>query len=63
MAQVASCRSLKAKTGLYAQVNPHGICGGQSGTGTGFPPSPSVLPINIIPPWFFILVYHPENER
>jgi hypothetical protein len=40
MAQVVSRRPLTAE----ARVNPYGIFGGQSGTGTGFSPSSSVLP-------------------
>jgi hypothetical protein len=39
MAQVVSSRSLTAE----ARVNPCGICGGQSVTGTGFSLSSSVL--------------------
>jgi hypothetical protein len=47
MAQVVSRRPLTAKTWVRARVNPCGIYGGQSGTGTGFSPTSSVSPVNI----------------
>jgi hypothetical protein len=34
-----------------SKVRPCGICGGQSGTGTGFSHSSSISPVSIIPPW------------
>jgi hypothetical protein len=36
MAQVVSRRPLTAEARVRARVNPCGICGGQSGTRTGF---------------------------
>jgi hypothetical protein len=44
MAQAVSRRPLTAEARVRSQVNPCGICGGQSGTGTGFSPSTSLLP-------------------
>jgi hypothetical protein len=43
MAQAVSSRPLTAETQLLALANSGGICG-QSGTGTAFSPSSSVLP-------------------
>jgi hypothetical protein len=50
MAQVVSRRPLTKEACVRARVNPCGICGEQSVTGTGFSPSSSVSPVNIIPP-------------
>jgi hypothetical protein len=48
MGQVVSRRSLTAKARVRARVNPCGICGAQSGTGTGFSPSSSVFPVSTV---------------
>jgi hypothetical protein len=44
MAQAVSHRPLTAEARVRVRVNPCGICGGQSGTGTGFSPSSSIFP-------------------
>jgi hypothetical protein len=44
MAQVVSRRPVTAEVWVHPRVNPFGICGGQSGTGTGFSPSSTVFP-------------------
>jgi hypothetical protein len=44
VARVVSRRPLTAKSRVRDRVNLCGICGGQSGTGTGFSLSSSVLP-------------------
>jgi hypothetical protein len=47
MAQVVSRRPLTAEARVRARVNPCGICGGQSGTGTGFSPEFFGFPLSI----------------
>jgi hypothetical protein len=44
MPQVVSCWPLTVEAQVHAQVSPCGIYAGQSGTGTGFSPSPLVSP-------------------
>jgi hypothetical protein len=44
MVQPVSRRPLTAEAQVRSRVSPYGICGGQSGTGTGFSQSTSLFP-------------------
>jgi hypothetical protein len=44
MVQAVSCLPPTAEAQVRSRVSPCEICGGQSGTGTGFSPSSSVFP-------------------
>jgi hypothetical protein len=62
MVQAVCRRPLTAEARVRAQVSLLGVYGIQSGNGIGF----SVLllsPVNIIPPWLFILIYHLGDEQ
>jgi hypothetical protein len=48
VAQAVSRRPLTAEARIRARASPSGICGGQSGTGTGFSPSFSAFPISFV---------------
>jgi hypothetical protein len=49
MAHAVSRRPLTAEARVRSRVSPCEICGGQSGTGTGFSPSCRFFPVNFIP--------------
>jgi hypothetical protein len=49
MAQAVSRRPLTAEARVRFRFSPCDICGGQSGTGTGFSPSCRFYPVNLIP--------------
>jgi hypothetical protein len=49
MAQAVSRRHLTAEARVRSRVSPGEICGGQSGTGTGFSSSSRFSPVNFIP--------------
>jgi hypothetical protein len=49
MAQAVSRRPSIAEARVRFRVSPCGVCGGQSGAGTGFSPSCRFSPVNFIP--------------
>jgi hypothetical protein len=49
MAQAVSRRPLTAEARVRSRVSPCGVCGGQSGTGTGLSPTCRFPPVNFIP--------------
>jgi hypothetical protein len=62
MAQAVSRRPVTAEARVRSQVSPHGIFGGQSGTGTGFffPRVPRFSRVSFIPP---LLHYREERKN
>jgi hypothetical protein len=58
MALAISCRLLTAEAQVRARVSTRGICGRQSVTVIGFLRVFRFSLVNIIPLWFFLLIYH-----
>jgi hypothetical protein len=62
MHQAVIRQLLIAEARVRALASQFGTCGGQSDTREHFSPSSSVSPLNIIPSWFSMLIYHLGDE-
>jgi hypothetical protein len=60
MAQAVSRLPVTAEARIRSRVSPCGICGGHSGTGTGFFPSAWFSPVNCIAP---VLHYKKKTKK
>jgi hypothetical protein len=63
MTQAVSHWPPSAEALVRSRLNASGICGGQSGAGTGFSLSSSFSPVSIIPLRLSILIYLGMNKR
>jgi hypothetical protein len=63
MAQVVSRLFVTATAWVSARLGPCGICGVQSDIGIAFSQSYLVFPVYIVPPQFFMLIYHLADEQ
>jgi hypothetical protein len=65
MAQAVCRRPLTVEARVRNRISQRSIYGGQSSTGAGFSPSPSVSPVSIIPPVLHthIIYYHLRDKR
>jgi hypothetical protein len=52
---------LSAEARVRARISPCGTCGGQNGTGSGFPRILPFSPVNIIPPWLHTHIFGDEQ--
>jgi hypothetical protein len=51
-----------AEARVRALISPCGICGGESGSGTGFFLRVRIFPVNIIPPWLSYIIWGTKSR-